>query len=111
MSNLVHPNIRLVCNNAVGTIRQYLWFVEQTAIQLAAKQVTVDAQIVAGEKVTGYLAASADPSLQLAPGVAGAFIMWGYPQTIFAFVVACSVDDEVCTRALDVVAKWAGDGW
>jgi len=26
-------------------------------------------------------------------------------------VVACSVDDEVCTRALDVVAKWAGDGW
>jgi len=106
VSNIVKPNIKLTCNVPAGTIKCYLWFVYTSLANMNAGQAAVDVLIAAGQQVTGYTACSPLPTLQLAPGAG-----WTFPQAIWAFVVACSVDDEVCTRALDVVAKWAGDGW
>lgn len=106
MSNIVHPNIRLTCNVPAGTIKCYLWFVYTSLANMNAGKAAVDAQIAANQAVTGYTAASELPTLQLAPGAG-----WPYPQQIWAFVVAESVDDEIYTRGLDVAAKWAGDGW
>jgi len=105
MSTLVKPNVILTCNVPAGTIKQYLWFVYTTLAAMNAAQAAVDAQILANAVVTGYLAASPNPTLQLAPGT------WSFPQQIWAFVVAQSVDDEIYTRALDSVSKASGDGW
>jgi len=106
MSNIVRPSIKLTCNVPAGTIKCYLWFVYTTLAAMNVGQAAVDVLIAAGQQVTGYTACSPLPTLQLAPGAG-----WGYPQQIWAFVVTCSVDDEVCTRGLDFVTKFVGDGW
>lgn len=111
MSNINHPTITLTCDIPAGTIRQYLWYVETSAAGLAVAAAQVDAEIAAGRKPTRYLAASPEPFLQMAPGGVGVWMPWTYPQPLWAFVVAESVDDEIHTRGLDVAVKYAGDGW
>lgn len=106
MSNIVKPNIKLTCNVPAGPIKCYLWFVYTSLANMNAGQAAVDALIAAGQQVTGYTACSPLPTLQFAPGAG-----WTFPQTIWAFAVAQSVDDEIYTRGLDFVTKASGDGW
>jgi hypothetical protein len=105
MSNLVRPNVTLVCNVPAGAIRQYLWYVDTSLVGIAAQRAAVTADIAAGLTPTGYLASSPLPTLQLAPGAG-----WAFPQDVWAFVVAESTTLGFVIGS-DTVTKASGDGW